>query len=102
MLVNHLTVKDDDHVAVKRFKQVVSAELNRRFEPSSLDTAESLPVLCAAVDPRYAHLRFLSEQQKEIAYREVAKKMEHVRKTMEDDETIIIDEDEPSAKKQER
>ena len=44
--------------------------------PLCLDTAKSLPVLCSAVDPRYAHLKFLSTEQREIAHEELICQME--------------------------
>ena len=60
----------------KNFKQTVAGELERRFAPSCLDTAKNLPVLCDAVDPRYAHLRFLSTNQKEVAHEELIGQIE--------------------------
>ena len=36
--------------------------------PSWLDRTKSLPVVCSAVDPWYAHLQFLSTEQREIAH----------------------------------
>ena len=62
LLSNHLVGTEGDLPAVQRFEQTVAGRLERRFVPSCLDTAKSLPVLYAAVDPRYAHLQFLSIQ----------------------------------------
>ena len=78
LLLNHLVDSEGDLPAVKRFKHIVTEELKRRFAPSCLDTAKSLPVLCLAVDPRYAHLQFLSKQQREreIACEELLGQME--------------------------
>ena len=57
LLTNHLTVSDDDVSAVKRFKQIIAGELEKRFTHSS----DCLSLQCAAVDPRYSHLRFLAD-----------------------------------------
>ena len=45
LLVNHLTVAENNLPVVKRFKEYVSCELKWGFNPSSLDTAKSLPVV---------------------------------------------------------
>ena len=50
-----------DVSAVKRFKQFVGGELEKRFTHSS----DCLPLQCAAVDPRYSHLRFLADGLRE-------------------------------------
>lgn len=61
LLSNHLIVGQDDVPPVKRFKEIVAGELQRRFTPSS----ERLPILCAAVDPSYSNLCFLDEEQRD-------------------------------------
>lgn len=76
LLFNHLVGAEGDLPAVQRSKRTVAGELERRFAPSCLDTAKSLPVLCSAVDPRYAHLQFLSTEQREIAREELIGRME--------------------------
>ena len=40
--------------------------MRNRFKPNDLDTAKSLPVLCAAIDPRHSKLTFLTEEQRKI------------------------------------
>ena len=62
---------EGDLPAVQRFKRTVAKELERRFASSCLGTAKSLPVVCSAVDPGYAHLQFLSTEQREIAREEL-------------------------------
>ena len=51
LLFNHLVGAEGDLPAIQRFKQTVAGDLERCFVPSCLDTAKSLPVLCAVVDP---------------------------------------------------
>lgn len=63
-LFNHLVGVEGDLAASKRFKRTVAGELEQHFAPSCLDAAKSLPVLCSAVNPRYAHLQFLSTEQR--------------------------------------
>ena len=100
LVVNHLTVAKSDLPVVKRFKECVSCELKRCFNPSSLDTAKSLPVLCAAIDPRYAHLKFLSTQQKQIVREELISRMEFIE--IEGTNEEADPEVQPAKKKQER
>ena len=76
LLSNHLVIAEDDLPAVKMFKETVSRELQRRFTTSSLDIAWSLPVCCAAVNPRYSQLCFLTEDQKATVHRELISQME--------------------------
>jgi hypothetical protein len=103
LLLNHLIVKDDDLVAVRRFKEIVCDELNKRFDPSSLATSEKLPVISAAVDPRYSKLRFLSEEQKESTYRRLITMMAQIDTLeVEDDSYEMIEssiQEEPPTKK---
>ena len=96
LLTNHMVIHDNDLPVVKKFKETVSKELKRRFDPSSLHVAKSLPVLCAAIDPRYSQLSFLNEEQREIAYAEIIKQMEAMQ-TSEKDEVVELSE--PPAKK---
>ena len=60
---NYLVGTEGDMPAVQKFKRTVAAELEKCFTLSSDDTARTFPVLCAAVDPRYSHLRFLKQNR---------------------------------------
>ena len=95
LLSNHLVVTADDLPSVKVFKDTVAKELNRRFTPFSTDTAKSLPVLCAAVDPRYSQLNFINEDQKAIVHEELISEMTLMQATSDDQS----DEQPPAAKK---
>ena len=98
LLFNHLVGAEGDLPAVQRFKRTVALELERRFAPSSDVTAKSLPVLCAAVDPRYAHLRFLSPEQREITREELIGRLEAL-EIEESDSTDCTEADGPPSKK---
>ena len=67
LLSNHLVVSQDDVSAVKTFKRVVAEALRQRFMPSS----DTIPILCAAVDPRYSDLVFLDEEQRVAVHEEL-------------------------------
>ncbi len=71
LLTKHLVVEEPDLPAIKNFKRNVSNQLKKRFKPNDLDTAKSLPVLCAAIDPRHSKLTFLTEEQRKITYDEI-------------------------------
>ena len=72
LLSNHLVVSQDDVSAVKTFKRVVAEALRQRFMPSS----DTIPILCAAVDPRYSDLVFLDEEQRVAVHEELILQME--------------------------
>lgn len=57
---------ESDLPAVTRFKQIVARELEQHFAPSCIHTAKSLPNPCAALDARYAHLRFFNTELREL------------------------------------
>ena len=46
-------------------------QLRNRFKPNDLDTAKSLPVLCAAIDSRHSKLTFLTKEQRKLTYDEI-------------------------------
>ena len=52
LVTNHLVENDDDLSVVQKFKKVVKAELERRFDPS----IDSVSMFAAFLDPRYHHL----------------------------------------------
>ena len=79
LLVHHMVFKDDDLSDVRRFKTIVNDELNRRFKPSCLDTAKSLPVFCSLLDPRYSSLTFLNDEQKGIACEAIIDEIESLK-----------------------
>ena len=99
LLVNHLASTESDLPAVKRFKQSVASELRCRFNPLSPSTAKSLPALCSAVDPRYSHLRLLSEQQREMTREELIGRMETLETEGEKENTDSTDAAGPPTKK---
>ena len=95
LLTKHLVVEESDVPAIKNFKRNVSNQLKERFKPNSLDTAKSLPVLCAAIDPRLSKLTFLSEKQRKITHDEVIDQAEMLRLEKLDDCAVT----EPPVKK---
>ena len=79
LLTKHLVVKESDLPAIKNFKRNVSSQFKNRFKPDYLDTAKSLPVLCAAIDPRHSKLTFLTEEQRKITYNEIIEQAEFLK-----------------------
>ena len=96
LLTNHLTVQESDIGAIKNYKKKCHRPIKKKKSPSNLDTAKSLPVLCAAVDPRYFNLTFLSSEQKEITHDEIADQVEILKLKELERESIT----EPAPKKQ--
>lgn len=69
-------VQRGDLPTVQSFKWTVAGEFEQHFTPSCLHTVKNLPVLCAGVDLRHAHLWFLSTKQREIAREQLTGQME--------------------------
>ena len=57
-LAEGLKENSEDSANLNQFKSTIKAELTRRWMLDSLDVC-SLPVLAAAVDPRFKQLKFL-------------------------------------------
>ncbi len=100
IVFNHLIPNEDDVLAIKNFKKTVARELKRRFTLSSIDIAKSVPVLCAAVDPRYCQrqLKFLSTEQRALVHDELENLME-LEDLEDDNSTIDLEAPEPPTKK---
>ena len=89
---------EDDVLAIKNFKKTVAGELKRRFTPSSNDITKSIPVLCAAVDPRYCQLKFLNTDQQALVHDELENVME-LEDLEDSNSTIDLEAPEPPTKK---
>ncbi|XP_063436604.1 E3 SUMO-protein ligase ZBED1-like [Mytilus trossulus] len=61
-----LKVQDSDGVIIRKTKDVISDELNRRYQPND-KTACSTPVIASLMDTRYKKLTFLSSEQRKTA-----------------------------------
>ncbi|CAG2202962.1 unnamed protein product [Mytilus edulis] len=62
-----LKVQDSDGVIIRKTKDVISDELNRRYQPNDKKTACSTPVIASLMDTRYKQLTFLSSEQRKTA-----------------------------------
>lgn len=61
-------IGEDDLPTVKRFKEVVTREIQDRFNVEEAVEEQSAAVFAAILDPHYHQLRFLSDQAKAEAY----------------------------------
>ncbi|CAC5397957.1 unnamed protein product [Mytilus coruscus] len=62
-----LKVQDSDGVIICKTKDVISDELNRRYQPYDMKAACSTPVIASLMDTRNKKLIFLSSQQRNKA-----------------------------------
>ena len=92
LLTNHLVVAEDDVSAVATFKKVVAEELKRRFVYSP----DSIPILSAAVDPRYSNLLFLDSEKRDAVHEELIGMMDAEEHGQDSEDT---DSQEPPTKK---
>ena len=58
LLKNHLLIDEDDLPAVKRFKEVVTQEIQYRFNAEEAVEEQSVAVLANILDPHYHQLKF--------------------------------------------
>jgi len=63
-LKKHLTTTNGDVPTVKRFKQTVTTEIKRWFNPDGSDIVTKVAMLFSVLDPRYLQLKFLNEDQR--------------------------------------
>ena len=68
LLKNHLLIGEDDLPAVKRFKEVVTQEIQYRFNVEEAVEEQSVAVFATILDPHYHQLKFLRDQAKADAY----------------------------------
>ena len=68
LLKNHLLIGEDDLPAVKRFKEVVTQEIQYRFNVKEAVEKQSVVVFATILDPHYHQLKFLRDQAKVEAY----------------------------------
>ena len=58
LLKMHLITTSGDITNVQRFKQIVTMEIKRRFNPNGSDIVTKVAILSSALDPRYLQLKF--------------------------------------------
>ena len=66
---------------------VVTQELQQRFKIDDIVIADKVPILAAALDPRYLHLPFLSARQRSIATGVIKEKCQQILQEKESAET---------------
>ena len=68
MLTKHLLQSKEVSAVVSQYKnKVVGEDLQHRFIPNVIGITDIVPMLAAALDPRYLHLSFLTVRQHSIA-----------------------------------
>ena len=68
LVKNHLLIGEDDLTVVKRFKEMVTQEIQNRFSVEKAVEEQSVAIFATILDPRYHQLKFLSDQMKAQAY----------------------------------
>lgn len=75
LLKNHLVIDENDLNAVKRFKEVATQEIQKRFDIKEAIENQGLAVITTILDCRYHLLKFLTEGVKARAYSAVKEKL---------------------------
>ena len=87
LITKHLFRLEDDMAVITEFKMVVTQELQQRFKIDDIVIADKVPILAAALDPRYLHLPFLSVRQRSIATGVIKEKCQQILQEKESVET---------------
>ncbi|XP_066567854.1 E3 SUMO-protein ligase ZBED1 isoform X3 [Amia ocellicauda] len=66
----HLAPQDEDSPAVTALKRKLIEQIDNRWQLTSL-TRNNMYVLASALDPRFKHLKFISQAAREAAYTEI-------------------------------
>ena len=64
----HLVPGDSDLLTVKRFKEVVAQDIERRFNVSEAVKEQNVAIFATILDPRYHQLKFMDYSTRITAY----------------------------------
>ncbi|KAI4819672.1 hypothetical protein KUCAC02_004912 [Chaenocephalus aceratus] len=79
----HLSPKEDDSPVIREVKKTLVTEIDSRWKLSLLEPS-SIYLLSSALDQRFKHLKFLTNEKKDLVYIEVVRLAEllHQRQTV--------------------
>ena len=60
--------KSADHSVIVKVKSVIRSEIYTRFQPETIETSKSLPLLASLLDPQYKRLPFLTNEQRKATH----------------------------------
>ena len=94
LLNKSLKVTSEDNSVVRKVKESIAMELNKRYLPTDVNTAKTTPVIASLLDPRYKKLLFLNPDQRKTAESTLDAMLDETPLKMAQTRT-----DEPSAKR---
>ena len=78
LLSGCLKRKSDDHSIIVKVKSAIRSEIISRYQPDSLQTATSLPMLASLLDPQYKRLPFLTSEQRKAAHDKLEERIDEI------------------------
>ena len=75
LLKNHLVPGGSDLPTVKRFKEVVAQDIERRFNVSEAVKEQNVAIFATILDPRYHQLKFMDYSARATAYAMLKEKL---------------------------
>ena len=75
LLKNHLVPGESDLPTVKRFKEVVAKDMERRFNVSEAVKEQDVAILATIIDPHYHQLNFMDYSTRTTAYSMLKEKL---------------------------
>jgi len=66
LLKNHLVSGEDDLPTVKRFKEVVAHDMQRRFNVSEAVEEQNVAIFTTILDPHYHQLKFMDDKNMKV------------------------------------
>ena len=98
LLKKHLLADTYDLSPVKNFKEKVSQESKCRFNPDSIEIVDSAPLVAAAIDHHYHHLKFLSDIQHSLVHEAVKERVKAIRSQEKNNDSATTPETGPKKK----
>ena len=75
LLKNHLVPGESDLPTVKRFKEIVAQDIERRFNVSEAVKEQNVAIFATILDPRYHQLKFMDYSTRTTAYSMLKEKL---------------------------
>ena len=75
LLKNHLVPDESDLPTVKRFKEVVAQDIERRFNVSEAVKEQNVATFATILDPRHHQLKFMDYSTRTTAYSMLKEKL---------------------------
>ncbi|XP_061170062.1 E3 SUMO-protein ligase ZBED1-like [Saccostrea echinata] len=96
-LIRKNSIVNSDNPIIRKARESVISELQRRYSPTDEDIGKSILILASFLDPKYKALNFLSKEQKKVCMGEIESRMDDI--PLRDSIPSSNDDSQPPAKR---